>query len=141
MGAGEDEVRVALQRPAFGEREREAVAAKGLTASLFRYDTGVDAIRLSNARGNVVILPYMGQMVWSAAFDAVPLEMRSMFPAPRPAETSLRPMASSPIMPDCCATASPPPATITLCTARRPARTWMRPGSPAGRMRGAPGWR
>ena len=87
MGAGEDDVRVALQRPAFGEREREAVAAKGLTASLFRYDTGVEAIRLSNARGNVVILPYMGQMVWSAAFDAVPLEMQSMFPAPRPAET------------------------------------------------------
>jgi len=26
-------------------------------------------------------------MVWSAAFDAVPLEMQSMFPAPRPAET------------------------------------------------------
>ena len=87
MGAGEDEVRVALQRPAFGEREREAVAAKGLTASLFRFDTGVDAIRLSNARGNVVVLPYMGQMVWSAAFDGVPLEMQSMFPAPRPAET------------------------------------------------------
>jgi hypothetical protein len=75
MGAGEDEFRVVLQRLAFGEREREAVAAKGLTASLFRYDTGVD-IRLSNARGNVVILPYMGQMVWSAALDGVPLEAR-----------------------------------------------------------------
>ena len=87
MGTGEDDVRVMLQRAAFGEREREAVAAKGLTASLFRYDTGVEAIRLSNTRGNVVILPYMGRMVWSAAFDGVPLEMQSMFPAPRPAET------------------------------------------------------
>ena len=75
MGTGEDDVRVVLQRPAFGDREREAVAAKGLTESLFRYDTGVD-IRLSNARGNVVILPYMGRMVWSAAFGGVPLEAR-----------------------------------------------------------------
>ena len=76
MGAGEDDVHVVLQRPAFGDREREAVAAKGLTASLFRYDTGVEAIRLSNTRGNVVILPYMGRMVWSAAFGGVPLEAR-----------------------------------------------------------------
>ncbi len=44
-------------------------------------------VRLSNARGNVVVLPYMGQMVWSAAFDGVPLQMQSMFPAPRPAKT------------------------------------------------------
>jgi len=87
MNAWEDEVCVALQRPAFGEREKEAVAAKGLTASLFRYSTGVDAIRLSNARGAVVVLPYMGQMVWSAAFDGVPLQMQSMFPAPRAAKT------------------------------------------------------
>jgi Domain of unknown function (DUF4432) len=87
MGAGEDEVRVVLQRPAFGEREKDAVAAKGLTASLFRYPTGVDAIRLSTARGDVVVLPYMGQMVWSAMFDGVPLQMQSMFPAPRPAKT------------------------------------------------------
>jgi hypothetical protein len=85
--SGEDEIRVALQRPAFGDREKEAVAAKGLTASLFRYSTGVNAIRLSNARGDVVALPYMGQMVWSATFDGVPLEMQSVFPAPRPAKT------------------------------------------------------
>ena len=82
-----EEVRVSLARSGFGEKEREAVAAGGLTASLFRYDTGVEAIRLSNSRGNVVILPYMGQMVWSATFDGVEIAMQSMFAAPRPAKT------------------------------------------------------
>ena len=85
--AGNDEVRVALPRAVFGERERDAVVAPGLTASVFRFDTGVEAIRLGNARGHVVILPYMGQMVWSAEFDGVPLAMTSLFAAPRPART------------------------------------------------------
>jgi hypothetical protein len=76
-----------LRRASFGEKEREAARFGGLAASLFRYDTGVEAIRLSNARGNLVVLPYLGQMVWSATFDGVDLAMQSMFHAPRPAKT------------------------------------------------------
>ena len=79
------DVEVALARAAFGEKEREAVRYGGLSASVFRYDSGVEALRLSNARGGVVVLPYLGQMVWSATFDGVELAMESMFKAPRPA--------------------------------------------------------
>jgi hypothetical protein len=34
-----------------------------------------------------VVLPYMGQIVWSATFDGVELAMASMFQVPRPAQT------------------------------------------------------
>jgi hypothetical protein len=67
--------RVAVPRTSFGEKEREVVTFDGLSASSFRYDTGVEAIRISNRRGNVVVLPYLGQMVWAAAFDGVDLAM------------------------------------------------------------------
>lgn len=86
MHSDDSHVAVALRRASFGEKEREAVRHGGLTASLFRYDTGVEAIRLSNARGSVVVLPYLGQIVWSATFDGVELAMQSMFRAPRPAK-------------------------------------------------------
>jgi hypothetical protein len=76
---------VALGRGFFGERERVVLRYAGLQAALFRYDTGVEAIRLSNARGHVLVLPYLGQMVWDATFDGVRLGMDSMFEAPRPA--------------------------------------------------------
>src|SRR5574340_535953 len=82
-----EEVRISLARSCFGEKEREAAAAGELRASLFTYDTGVEAIRLQNSRGGVVVLPYMGQMVWGATFDGVELAMQSMFSAPRPAKT------------------------------------------------------
>jgi hypothetical protein len=86
MGRDLDHAAIALQRNFFGEKERVALRYAGLTASLFRYDTGLEAIRLSNARGHIVILPYIGQIVWSAVFDGVELAMQSMFKEPRPAK-------------------------------------------------------
>jgi hypothetical protein len=81
-----DDVAISLRRANFGEREREVVRYGGLVASAFRYDTGIEAIRLSNARGSVVVLPYLGQIVWSAVFDGVELAMQSIFREPRPAK-------------------------------------------------------
>ena len=86
MSSEHETLAVSLRRSSFGEKEREGVRYGGLTASLFRYDTGLEAIRLSNPRGSVVVLPYMGQIVWSATFDGVELAMQSMFREPRPAK-------------------------------------------------------
>ena len=76
-----------LPRAIFGEKERRAVAFGGLQAHVFAYDAGVEAVRLSHAGGHVVVLPFMGQMVWSADFDGVELAMQSLFREPRPAKT------------------------------------------------------
>lgn len=54
-------------------------------AELFTYDSGIEAIRISNRRGHLIVLPYYGQMIWQAVFDGVDLGMSSMFKAPRPA--------------------------------------------------------
>ena len=87
MSDERENVAVSLAAHAASAR-RSASASRfgGLTASLFRYDTGIEAIRLSNARGSVIVLPYMGQIVWSATFDGVELAMQSMFREPRPAK-------------------------------------------------------
>lgn len=76
-----------LRSTTFDEVERPCIEHGDLTATLFRYPTGVAAIRLTNARGSLVVLPYLGQMIWSAAFDGVDLTMRSVFPAPRQVAT------------------------------------------------------
>ncbi len=78
---------IILERGFFGPKERTIVRCGDLCANLFRYETGVEAIRIVNTRGHVIVLPYMGQMVWRACFDGVELAMHSMFDAPRPAET------------------------------------------------------
>lgn len=80
---------IALDRSFFAARERVVLRRGELSATIFRYDSGVEALRIANARGCVEVLPYMGQMVWGARFDGVELAMHSMFDQPRPASNIL----------------------------------------------------
>ena len=77
---------VFFRRSEFGEKERLFLKSDGIKASTFRYDTGVEAVRLTNSRGWVIVLPYLGQMLWDANFDGVKLGMGHNYPAPRPAK-------------------------------------------------------
>lgn len=75
-----------LRKGFFETPERIVAETDGLTASLFRYDSGIEAVRLTNRRGHLVVLPYFGQMIWDAVFDGVDLTMANMFDMPRPAD-------------------------------------------------------
>jgi Domain of unknown function (DUF4432) len=83
-------IRIDLQRRMFGEKERPVAEGAGLSITTFRYDSGIEALRLRNRRGECVILPYKGQQIWSAAFDGRDIGMRSMFTEPVETEDYLR---------------------------------------------------
>jgi len=68
----------------FTATERPFLQVGELSASLFRYPSGVPALRLSNDRGELVMLPFQGQQIWSAQFDGRNITMQSMFDQPRP---------------------------------------------------------
>ncbi|MCD7059151.1 DUF4432 family protein [Pelagibacterium xiamenense] len=76
-------VTVHLTEAQFGERERELARCGALAASTFRYDNGIAALRVANARGEIVMLPFKGQQIWRARFDGRDLTMKSMFDTPR----------------------------------------------------------
>lgn len=78
--------RIPLHRDGLTEAERPVLEAARLSAGLFRYPSGIEALRLRNGRGEVVVLPWFGQMIWSARFDGVDLGMRSGFTMPLPVE-------------------------------------------------------
>jgi hypothetical protein len=78
-----------LQPSMFSERERLLLESGAFRASGFRYDSGVCALRISNDRGELVMLPFQGQQIWSAHFDDRELTMKSMFDEPRNTRTYL----------------------------------------------------
>jgi hypothetical protein len=78
-----------LSPGAFTERERPLVEHSSLAASAFRYNNGVCALRLKNEQGELVMLPFQGQQIWSAEFGGRNLTMKSMFSQPRPTQTYL----------------------------------------------------
>ncbi len=68
----------------FTDREKVLVDAPPLSASIFRFESGVCGVRLTNEVGELVLLPFQGQQIWSATFGGRTLTMKSMFSAPRP---------------------------------------------------------
>ena len=76
---------IQLKKSFFENNPAEIAQHDGCTAQLFRFDTGIEGIRLANQRGWLVLLPYYGQMIWRATFDGVDLTMANPFTAPRPA--------------------------------------------------------
>ncbi len=53
----------------------------------FVYNSGVEAVEIRNSKGHLVVLPFMGQMVWDAEFLGTDLCMKNMFSEPKPAKT------------------------------------------------------
>jgi hypothetical protein len=71
--------------PAQFTHQETALAGRGeLSASVFRFQSGVCALRLKNAHGELVMLPFQGQQIWDASMRGRRLTMRSMFDQPYP---------------------------------------------------------
>jgi hypothetical protein len=67
----------------FTSAERPLIESGRLRATVFRFDSGVEGLRLENDSGHLVMLPFQGQQIWSAHFGGRELTMRSMFDQPR----------------------------------------------------------
>lgn len=74
--------RIDLDPAMFPEQERLLCACEGFSVSAFRYASGVPALRVTNRRGEIIVLPYRGQQIWRAVFDGRDLTMKSMFDEP-----------------------------------------------------------
>ncbi len=78
-----EQTKIHLSPAMFGEAEKALVERGTLFASVFRFASGVCGLRLKNDLGEVVMLPYQGQHVWSAEFCGRRLTMKSMCTEPR----------------------------------------------------------
>lgn len=73
----------------FGSIERSLCEFDEFVISTFRYVSGVAGLRIKNARGEIVVLPFQGQQIWRAGFDGRDLTMRSMFDQPKQTQVYL----------------------------------------------------
>ena len=76
------DLEITLYPELFGERERQILQTGEWIVTAWRYLTGIVALRITNTRGYVEVLPFMGQILWDAVFDGQSLRMDSMFEVP-----------------------------------------------------------
>jgi len=85
-----DLVTIDLEPHMFGPTETVLVRHRGLTASVFRYRSGVAGLRLANEAGHIAMLPFQGQQIWDAVFFGRRLTMSTPLEEPLPTEDFLR---------------------------------------------------
>ena len=81
---------VPLNRKQFPDAERLLLRHGPFEVTGFRFSTGVAAVRMRNEVGELVMLPFQGQQIWSAHFHGRELTMQSMFREPNPTTDYLR---------------------------------------------------
>ena len=74
--------RINLYKEFFVEKERTVFESEGLKATLFKYSTGIEAVKLSNDKGYVTLLPFVGQQVWEMEFLGHNMVMKSIYDEP-----------------------------------------------------------
>ncbi|WP_268912300.1 DUF4432 family protein [Lentilactobacillus sp. SPB1-3] len=71
-----------LYKDYFEDSERILIKNDEFIVSSFKYSSGVEAIKIKNSRGYLVILPFEGLMIWEAMFDNFDLKMKNTFKQP-----------------------------------------------------------
>ena len=66
----------------FGAVRRELLVRGDLRVTLFRYESGIEGLRIEHGVGHVDVLPFVGQQLWRAEFHGRPLAMTSTFEEP-----------------------------------------------------------
>lgn len=79
-----------LAEDQFGPKERPLANYGRIAVSGFRYRSGVAALRIVNAAGEIVVLPFHGQQIWDAGFHGRRLTMGSVFEEPEASREYLR---------------------------------------------------
>ncbi|MGT3224221.1 aldose 1-epimerase family protein [Yersinia enterocolitica] len=78
--------KIMLFREQFSRHEQEIYHSDNFTVTSFKYASGIEALKITNSRGYVTLLPYYGQMIWDAEFDGHNLKMDNMFSQPKRGE-------------------------------------------------------
>ncbi|MEG9545760.1 aldose 1-epimerase family protein [Mannheimia sp. HC-2023] len=72
-----------LSKSQFTEKEQLIFQNEKLSAVAFKYQSGIEAVKLINSKGFVIVLPFYGQIIWDAQFNGHTLTMKNMFSEPK----------------------------------------------------------
>ncbi len=78
--------RIPLRQILFQAHKQVMLQSEAFCVESFCYPQHIAALKISNSRGYIEILPFVGQMIWDVQFDDISLRMKNMFASPKPAK-------------------------------------------------------
>lgn len=83
-------MKLSLYHDQFVSEERELFRDEEFAVRSFTYATGVEALRIENSVGEMIVLPYQGQQIWDLSMFGRRQTMQTAFRAPVPNVEYLR---------------------------------------------------
>lgn len=80
-------LKLTLNKAIFRDKKTNIIKSDNFEINTFTYNSGIKAIELKNSKGHLIVLPFMGQMIWDANFLDVDMCMKNMFSEPKNAKT------------------------------------------------------
>ncbi|QLB13316.1 uncharacterized protein DUF4432 [Bisgaardia hudsonensis] len=74
---------ISLTKNQFSQKENTILENDEFQVVSFKYSSGIEALRVSNSKGFIVVLPFYGQIIWDAVFEGHNLKMKNMFNEPK----------------------------------------------------------
>lgn len=74
--------RITLAHAMFKDKYWELYKDDNFKIETYTYSTGVEALKISNNRGYLTVLPYYGLIIWDAVFDGIKLKEKDGFTEP-----------------------------------------------------------
>lgn len=79
-------LKINLSHKMFAQNDFEVLSNSSYKVSAFKYESGVEALKIQNSRGYLIVLPFEGLIIWDAFFNNTSLKMKDMFSQPYPGE-------------------------------------------------------
>lgn len=77
------ETKLFLFKELFSRDEKVLLSNNDFTVFGFKYESGIEAIKICNKKGFIIVLPFYGQIIWDAEFGKHSLKMKNMFSEPK----------------------------------------------------------
>lgn len=72
-----------LHKENFSSTGKVLLENENFKVESFKYKSDIEALKISNSKGYVIILPYYGQIIWDVVFEKQSLTMENMFNEPK----------------------------------------------------------
>ena len=82
-------MKLQLKKEFFGNKETTIITHGAFSISAFRYNSGVEALRVENKQGHFIFLPFQGQQLWHVNFGGREISMVTTVKEPIPTQNLL----------------------------------------------------
>ena len=83
-------MKIKIHKGMFRESAYELISYGDMRVIAFKYQTGVEALKIENKKGYIIILPFQGQQIWNIHFGGRDLTMNTTIKEPVPTTEYLK---------------------------------------------------